>query len=125
MAANIVVELLRDEDGEISVNKHSLGEWNWLGYVLEGSQHGGMCPIDFPDWAYVEGMLKTQFEKFQQDEGGMATDSEWEQLKKEYIDTVKEDVEEAIGNTTLTFLQIGGYAVEYDNCMVVIYGIDC
>ena len=124
MSKNVVVELIRDEDGSIAVNKCSMGEWNWMAYIMPGSQQGGIEPIDFDNWEQVETRLNEQFSQFQKDETESGFyEAEWQGIKEEYINTVKNDIAQAIKDYHLQFIQIGGYSVEYDNCIIVVYGI--
>lgn len=118
---NIVVEIIRDEDYTIGVSKCNAGEWSWLDYIMSGSDYGDVKSIDIDSWTEIEEELKKLFDEYKDVEKDVGlSDEKWDELWKEFVDNVKVEIDKG----RLSFMRIGGYSIEYDNCLVVIFGVE-
>lgn len=117
---NIVIEIIRDEDYTIGVKKCGAGEWGWLNYIMGGSEFG-VESINVDSWGEIEEELKKLFDEYKKEEVDVGLSGEkWNELWIEFVNQIKGEIDKG----QLYFMRIGGYSVEYDNCLVVILGVE-
>lgn len=132
---NVVIEVVSDEDGEVSVRSCGLGEWEWLGMVWGGDENNRMGSVEdvmlggesmdvYGDKLFEMywKKLEEEFEKYKEEEverGWFNDDVDWDVIKKELFDKCKEVFGDGM---SLSFVKVGGYSVEVDNEFVVIIG---
>ena len=109
---NVVIEMIRNEMGELIFNECSLGEWSWLNYVWGGDFELDKIDVDF--WKEKIDTLVGEFENDEELEG-----DEWIDVKNKFYGTL-----EKIDWGNVSMCRIGGYSIEYDNCVCVILGIE-
>lgn len=118
---NIVIEIIRDEDYTIGVKKCGAGEWSWLDFIMSGSEFGGVESISVDSWGEIEEELKKLFDEYKKEESEVGlSDEKWDGLWIEFVNGIKGEIDKG----RLSFMRIGGYSIEYDNCMVVIFGVE-
>lgn len=130
MMKNVVVEVVSDEDGDVSVNVCGLSDWGWLGLVWSG-KNGGVEDVEVDGcldvygeelWKVYEEKISGEFDEYKKSEddwGWYNDDVNWEDIKREFMLKCKEVFGDGMG---LSYVKVGGYSVECDNEFVVIIG---
>lgn len=128
---NYVVEVLRDEDGIVSVSKCNLGVWNWLSYVWCDDVNNSMGEVKDVDidsidvygeelWKLYEEKLVELFDGFEEEEKDDEDGVDWVKVRSKFLKMVKDVVGDEVDN--LSLFKVGGFSVEYDNSICVIIG---
>ena len=133
---NGVVEVVNSyEDGELSVRKCGLSEWEWLWGVMGGIKSvnalGEVEDVVFEsevNWNELEKVLKEKYKEYKEgeieygygggcDEDGNDVEFDWDKVENEMLEGVKELFEDGM---EVSRVLVGGYSVECDNEFVVI-----
>ncbi len=132
MGKNVVVEVLRDEDGIVSVKKCSLGSWEWLYMVWcedENNRMGEVKEVDVGGswdlsgeelWKVYEEKLVELFDGFEEEEKDDEDGVKWDKVRSKFMKLVKDVVGEDVDS--LNMFKVGGFSVECDNSICVIIG---
>ena len=105
---NVVVEVVRDEDGCVSVRKCGVSEYEWLGYVMgEGGFEG--CDIE-----EVEGKFD-EYMKVEVEDGWVGEGVDWNEMKREFV----EEVKNSYGDDVM-YVGYSLFGVECDSSLVVM-----
>lgn len=134
---NVVIEIVSDEDGEVSVNVVNLGEWKWLSFVWcdnESNRMGSVKEVvfDIEDrsyekfgeelWKLYEKKFVELFDEYKKEEDEREwynEDVDWVKIKEEFLSECKKYLGDGYN---LSMVKVGGYSVECDNELVVIIG---
>ena len=104
---NVVVEVVRDEDGLVGVKECGVSDYEWFGFVMMegGFNEGGLSDVERELNDYVKGEV----------DDGWVDGIDWEGVKKEFMEKV-------VGNCDESVVYIGwsGYGVECDSNFVVM-----
>lgn len=115
MAKNIILNIVCDEDQEMSFEEACPSNWQWLSYML---QDGGLPSVDLEDLndaldAYVLELKKDQ-----------DAETEWLASVDEAVEQFKQRFSELVSNEAFDMGQIalmaGDWSVEYDHCFAVM-----
>lgn len=105
---NVVVEVMRDEDGCVSVSKCGVSEYMWLGYVMSEGGFSG-CGGD-----EIGGLFDGYKER--EEEGGfVGEDVVWDDVKKEFMELVNGCIDDDV-----SYVGWSEFGVECDGSLVVM-----
>ena len=115
MAKNVILNILQDEDTQMSFEEACPSNWQWLSYLLE---EGGPKQVNLEELHKALAEYVAEVKKDQDDlpEWWATVDVAVDQFKKRLAELVSEEDFE-MGNVVL---KAGEWAVEYDHCFGVI-----
>lgn len=104
---NVVVEVVRDEDGLVSVKECGVSEYEWFGFVMVegGFNEGEVSDVERELNEYVKGEI----------DDGWVDEIDWEGVKKEFMEKVKSNWDESV-----SYVGWSMYGVECDSNFVVM-----